>query len=733
LVTISTAEQNVTTAIANLIHFLNDGSKYHGYKDSSAQPYLNYVLATQPVVNLGKEPGTPTNDGAPYPNGKRYPWYGSIFAQNNVCNWVDNHGVREIWLYGYRSPTLGMPESQMSSGQYGNIANSLSEANLGIPPQYRMPVCNHSYTVYTYEYQQLTNGSEIGNEVHDHMHQLENLVWFGAGDVPYPDGQVPANQQGIFWGNFATFNRSQNGCGSTHNPPNTNVTTQYHYGETNTVSSNCEDWPNNNYQPVSCSNWGCTGANDVNYYKWWMQNLSGYYNNITYQGHGMRNWWDLVADFDWFIAGGGRTLLCDRVNCLTTAPPSPSCTPSNVSFSCTATGIAVNWNTGICTDTTFTINTKNPSGAWGTEIPVAATCVNNSCSGSLSLPGSTSVVEAAVWQTSQKDLNQRGYSASAACIVGSDNSIPTITTNPTPTSSQNPINGEGTPQNAITTGYCSGYNGGNGNNQCYCQPVSVSTTGNSCSNTSVTLNWNGANCLYCGYTLKWTDGQGSSHSKDYFVPNADCNNKKNEISYFQNITTSLSDQNGISNVSVMPYGTTQITTVGVSACSLENTIITPTPTVNAPSITPTPTIPSVVQPPVVPATSTSSNATGYCSPYSQSAHDSQCYCQPVTVSATQNVCNSGKVTSTSVVWNGANCLYCGYTLQWTDTTGSSHTKDYWVPDSQCGTPDQKRANISSFQNISTSISEPNGIQSITVMPYGDSRGTSVRLNACTAQ
>lgn len=677
----------VTNGITSLMDFLNKASQYHGYKDESAPQYLHYVKAGDPVINYAKEPTTPTNDGASYPNGKPYIWLGSILASNNICNWVDNHGLREVWIYGYRNQRLGFPESWMSSGKYGYVSNQGKESDLGIPPLYRMPVCNHSYTVFNYEYQLFVNGG-IGSSIHDHMHQLEALISYAAGDEGFPVDDS-GNGTGIFAGNFTRFGKNQNGCGTTHNPPNTTYANQYHYWETNIALSNCENWPQNNYQQVSCSNWGCSGENDVNYYKWWMQNLPGLFNNISYQGKGMRNWWDLVVDFDKFLAAG-RTLLCNTINCR--AAPAP------VGGYCAGHGGAAN---------TYPQCGDVPHGPCNNTDPNNLNIIYHCHDGS--------------WECD----DSRGQMPGQCGVVNTNpNTTPTSTptpnlsATPTPTSAPTPTptnNGSG-----LASSYCSGYTSSKGDNQCFCQPVSVTATQDACINgraTHSSITWNGANCLYCTYTLKWTDGNGLSHNKTYSVPANDCTNKKNELSYFEKLTTSIDDQNGISTIAVMPYTTTQSTSVALNSCGNSSNNPTPTPNTNLP---PTPT-PSSNQ--------TSSDAIGYCSGYSSSKGNNQCYCQPVSVKVSQAVCSNGKVTSNTVTWNGANCLYCTYTLQWTDGNGGSHSTNYAVPASDC---DNKKNEITYFENISTTLSDQNGISNVSVMPLNTTQKTSVITNACVS-
>jgi hypothetical protein len=61
---------------------------------------------------------------------------------------------------------------------------------------------------------------------------------------------------------------------------------------------------------VSCANWGCADvdgdANNshVNWLVWWAQSFPGKGNTVQTNGHHMRNWWDVHADWDSVIASG---------------------------------------------------------------------------------------------------------------------------------------------------------------------------------------------------------------------------------------------------------------------------------------------------------------------------------------------------------------------------------------------------------------------------------------------
>lgn len=330
----SSVQDRISQGLQQAIDFLNDASRYHGYKDGLSQPYLRYVLADVPkIINdtipLGPQLALSRGDTAHSYN------YALITYENGLCNWVNNHGVRELWIFGYHTEKISPDESHMVGGPDGGIAIGTLEKDLSIENQSLK--CNHSYTIYSYEYPNLGLKTifplSIGAMIHDHMHQLEELISYAANDDPYPiPHDVVENGikgEGVFWDNFAlhTGIATNTGCGITHFPPNTVV--KFKYDEVNKVQSNCEDWnpdpAQSIYKSVNCTEWGCT---DTGFYKWWMQNIPGYANNISHNGKGMRNWWDLVADLDGFIKEG-RSLYCDHAYCSGIPPEVPKPSPNN--------------------------------------------------------------------------------------------------------------------------------------------------------------------------------------------------------------------------------------------------------------------------------------------------------------------------------------------------------------------------------------------------------------------
>lgn len=295
--TVDSMQSAKDAMITAMIDVITDATRFHGYKDPAAPPFLTYEV----LLNTNVYEAMPRGYQLDPLNWR--PHYRDILHEYDICDWVDSDDVREVWIYGYHHPTGGIvPDESKMSGPYGDISNAWPKDEW-IPEEYRLPRCGHSYVLYNFTYQP-GGATAIGNTVHNRMHQLENVVFFAEGrGYPASASNVPGS---IFWDNFSDWGHPQlkqppRTCGNTHSPPNT--TAGYDYTNPASVLSNCEDWnPNpglSTYQQVTCATWGCS---DVGYYRWFMQNVPGYENGIEWDGKRMLNWWGLMYDFEGFLA-----------------------------------------------------------------------------------------------------------------------------------------------------------------------------------------------------------------------------------------------------------------------------------------------------------------------------------------------------------------------------------------------------------------------------------------------
>ena len=288
---------------------LEEGSKFRGYKDINATPYLGYSVLKYITV-YEQIPSSNTRIGGDI----RYqPDYKSVFNRFNLNNFINENSIEEVWLWygepaGENFPSydpdihgniekpVGFVESNMSSPTTGDISNSYRI-------QDDLPILDHTYVVYCYNFRR--SQAEM---VHNHGHQLESIYKYAA---TKQDGNFD-----LFISNFCGWGTNYSTppigrVGDCHHPPNTSQ--DYDYLNTTLVESDIEDWkPDNSGEKkmVNVSTWGNLVYNwpdetDFNqrkesqWYIYWMQNMPGYQNTIPYSsGKNMTNWWIFTADWD---------------------------------------------------------------------------------------------------------------------------------------------------------------------------------------------------------------------------------------------------------------------------------------------------------------------------------------------------------------------------------------------------------------------------------------------------
>jgi hypothetical protein len=293
LVDVQARVDAMTTRVAAA---LSEGSKYRGYVDSGATAEATYTVVDTKEFHT-PVPAVPSSLNPSYPMRADYT---SIMASIDICDYVTNKGVDQVWIWAYQGPhQLDISESKMS-GPYGDISNSYRLND--------MPECGRTYTVYTYNY-----GRGTAEAIHDHGHQLEaELAEVDShlfrdlfeGTTPYPAGIATGR------------------CGSIHNPPNARF--EYDWANPTANPTDCLAWTPDSLGPttdMSCSTWGCSDNGDENnpqrnWIVFWMQNLPGAGNSITFHGRPMRDWWDVHFDFD-TVMGTCKTLV---MPCAVVAP-----------------------------------------------------------------------------------------------------------------------------------------------------------------------------------------------------------------------------------------------------------------------------------------------------------------------------------------------------------------------------------------------------------------------------
>lgn len=251
----------------------------------------------------------------------RVPWnqqafrpdYKKILNAINICDYVDGKGVNQVWLWSYHTGIIEPAESDMSMGTdskpfwnhdtYGDVSNSEQSDDL--------PVCKRTYVLYNYNYQR-----GLGEMLEDHGHHIEAVLRFADYD--------------LFWNKFVAPHGETgrvNNCGWMHAPPNVSDNDQYNWTSKTTVLSACKDWKplgdGTAVKSIDCSEWGCANDTGASYKIWWMQNLPGINNDLTYQGKNLRNWRAFIGDFDQAIVAGKTFVQRSNKARLQSSAPGP--------------------------------------------------------------------------------------------------------------------------------------------------------------------------------------------------------------------------------------------------------------------------------------------------------------------------------------------------------------------------------------------------------------------------
>lgn len=302
--TIANMRSKISDLNNQAIQSLTNATKYHGYKDASAPAALNYSIKDSKEVLAALPNGLPL--GCNGSDCRYRPDYRTILNNYNICDLVDNQNVKQVWFWGYHYGSIEPVESNMSMGtdsrpywtnaNYGDISNSERTDDL--------PICKKTYVLYNYNF---TRG--LGEMLEDHGHHLESVMNFVDQDLFWNKW---VNPHGLV-GNFV------NNCGWTHSPPNVTDANQYLWHSETTVKSACEDWkPDGTGQlkDVSCHTWygaQCKDNGGVEFKVWWMQNMPGMNNGLTYNGKKLRSWWEFYGDLDKALLKGKTAYTDERI------------------------------------------------------------------------------------------------------------------------------------------------------------------------------------------------------------------------------------------------------------------------------------------------------------------------------------------------------------------------------------------------------------------------------------
>lgn len=268
--TLEEVHNKVASLKNEVIMTLQDGSTYKKYKNSSNEPTLIYKIVKdseflEPIPAISSLKRTD---------------YNKILSDQKICDLVDSGSIKEVWIWSYTGLDRTGWESNFSSS-YGDISNSDRDPN-------DMPICKKSYTVYEYNY-----GRGPSEATEDHIHQYEAIFRYLNNDLFWNKyvGYFPGGS----WGTAQVSDQNRR-CGWAHYPPNAN--SDYDWTNSNSVLSDCMDWKPDNIgkqESINCDLWHCDSRE---FFVFWMQNIPGKDNDLSYQDRKLRNWWDFIGDFD---------------------------------------------------------------------------------------------------------------------------------------------------------------------------------------------------------------------------------------------------------------------------------------------------------------------------------------------------------------------------------------------------------------------------------------------------
>lgn len=310
-ITLDDLKSNIDKYDKRVKFSLEEGSRYHGYKNPQAPPYLGYKVLR--YISVYRQVYTSDfvigNEG-----GKDIcqPDYKREFDSLGLTGYINQNHIKEVWMWYGEAARPGWPsydpflhggiqkyvsfvESNMSSPSTGDISNS-----------YRFPddlyILDSTYVVYCQNFRRTQ-----AEAVHNHGHQLESIYKHIANRQDGNIGMFVQKFSG--WGNNNYTIPPLGRAGDTHHPPNT--TADYDYLNTDLVLSDIEDWkPDGGTQKaVNVDTWGnlvyaWPGATEFSqrkesqWYIYWMQNMPGLYSHIPYNSFEMTNWWEFTADWD---------------------------------------------------------------------------------------------------------------------------------------------------------------------------------------------------------------------------------------------------------------------------------------------------------------------------------------------------------------------------------------------------------------------------------------------------
>lgn len=199
--------------------------------------------------------------------------YQFMIQQYGLCEKLNAGEIDEVWTFSY--PYSGFWESTLA-GPGAFWYNSAPVTGT---------TCNKLLPIMGFSYER-----GVGEMLEDMGHRTESVMTHVFGGW----AQNEAND----WNKFTLYDKVAPGkanCGNVHYGPNS--LSDYDWGRTSYVSSNCDDWYNYpNFQgtvkQINCQAWGCEIRG---HHKWWLKHLPK--TEGTKDGK-LNNWWLYIVDYN---------------------------------------------------------------------------------------------------------------------------------------------------------------------------------------------------------------------------------------------------------------------------------------------------------------------------------------------------------------------------------------------------------------------------------------------------
>jgi hypothetical protein len=280
------------------------------FRELSAWP--KQLPDAPPLDEMSFFHGPPSGNYTNYANGNAD--YADIFASQDLCNYVNEHDVSEIWLWGAHGDFLTFGFDIYSYKFAGDRVPPGADMALYNERKRNIPDCGRSLWVMGFDYALLYDPRVYSMRSEEILRaSLNGLVPEGGTEDPFTK-----------FSHFARDLTNDIEVGTPAYPPNGGVGVDgdgaWDYANHSIVQSAADDWYTypaltGATKPTDCSAWSCTTEG---YQAWYASHFPHFAGGAP--DHGCNNWWKYIADPD------GRLASCSGDSCLPEYPKGHACT-----------------------------------------------------------------------------------------------------------------------------------------------------------------------------------------------------------------------------------------------------------------------------------------------------------------------------------------------------------------------------------------------------------------------